>query len=345
MDLIYSKKGWLMFLISGSLIIGCLLFYFIYYKNNSNFPEIKEEFEIQGLTWSTFSYYFEPGCYEWVYNSRQSDRIIKKAKNSGANYLLLRAFYNGTPEGGLMGDDEEVKTYLGKAIKLAHDNDLSLLITPYVESRDYHSNPIWKLDKGIWTEKVLMLAQFAEENGVEMFSPGVEMNLILKEEAGIYMKEILPLIRKVYSGKVVTDEQYDNDNWKIIDDVDGFSGYDCIGLTLFPRKEYNGVSDIRSFEDYEDYVEKEAEVIDKLSQKYNISCKLALPIGLDYWKGSYPENPVPEAAVIAQATNRGLDILAKHNFTGLFIYHWASEHDHFGDKKDVELMLKERWTK
>jgi len=332
----------LIVLVIGLLASGITLFYYFNYIENSPFPEIKEEFEIQGLTWSTFSYYFESGCYDWVYNHDHSTRIINEAKNNGANYLLLRAFYNGTSDGGLVGDDKETKEYLGHAIRLAHEKNLSILLVPYVESRDYHSNPIWKLDKDVWTEKVLMLAQFAEDNDVEMFTPGVEMNLILKEESGDYMKNILPKIRNIYSGKISTAEQYDVENWKLIDDVEAFSGYDCIGLTLFPRKEYNGVSDMRSFEDYNTYVDEEANVIDMLSKQYNISCKIALPMGLDYWNGGYPEKPVPDAAIVAEATSKGLDILSEYNFTGVFISHWASTHDHFKDRKDVDTMLKER---
>ncbi|MCD6414350.1 MAG: hypothetical protein J7L23_01835 [Candidatus Diapherotrites archaeon] len=39
---------------------------------------------------------------------------------------------------------------------------------------------------------------------------------------------------------------------------------------------------------------------------------------------------------------RGLDILKEHNFTGVFINHWASEPDDFGDSKDVEHVLRNR---
>ncbi len=115
-------------------------------------------------------------------------------------------------------------------------------------------------------------------------------------------------------------------------------------MTVFPRKEYYGVSDIRSMEDYKDYVENEASIIDMLSKKYNIPCKLAVPMGLDYWKGSYEKQPNPDAAIVAQATSLGLNIFKDHNFTGVFISHWASEPDHFGTRKDVEIVLKEHWT-
>ncbi len=171
------------------------------------------------------------------------------------------------------------------------------------------------------------------------------MNLILDQrKVGAWFKEILPKIRNVYSGKVITAEHFDVDRWEILDEANSFEGYDCIGLTVFPRKEYEGVSDIRSMEDYKEYVENEADIIDMLSKKYKIPCKLAVPIGLDYWKGSHQTSPNPEANIVAIATNFGLNILKEHNFTGVFISHWASEPDHFGTRKDVEIMLKKRWT-
>jgi len=304
-------------------------------------PEIRKEFEIQGLTWRTISYYYHPGIYGEIYNYESNLRLIKKAKNVGANYLLIRVFYNGTPNGELIGNDNEAEEHLREAITMAHDYGLKIFLTPYIESKEYWNGKRWKLNEDLWTKIVLKWAHFAEKNKVDMFAPGVEMNLIMdKERVGVWYKEILPEIRKVYSGKVITAELYDVERWKILDKAKSFAGYDCIGLTVFPRKEYGGVSDIRSFEDYASYVEEEANIIDILSDKYNISCKLAVPLGLDYWKGSQQKSPIPDAGIVAQATDIGLNIFKKHNFTGVFISHWASEPDHFGTRKDVEDVLR-----
>ena len=344
------KRKIKIFLTIGLLIIILIPLY-NYSKQKKTIPKIREEFDIQGLTWRTISYYYHPGIYKEIYNRKSNDRLIKKAKNIGANYLLIRVFYNGTENGGLVGNDTEAEQRLREAIAMAHSQKIKILLTPYVESRDYwDKNKKWVLSEKVWTDTVLKWAKFAERNNVEMFAPGVEMNLIFEENvSGEWFKTILPRIRKVYSGKIVTAEHYDIERWKILDEHNAFDGYDCIGLTFFPRKEYNGVSDIRSFEDYATYVEEEAKTIDMLSKKYNIKCKLAVPMGLDYWKGtSSPENtknPIPDAAIVAQAADIGLNILAKHNFTGIFISHWASEPDHFGKRKDVEIMLKEHWVK
>lgn len=335
--------------ISGLLIVGLVFStIFLYYliQQEPSFPKSGKE-EIRGLSWSTISYYYSPTIYGEVYNRKSNARLISKAKNAGANYLLIRAFYNGTKEGDLVGSETEAMPRLKEAIAMTHDNEMKILLIPYVESREYWETKQWTLSEDVWTSTVLKWARFAEENDVEMFAPGIEMNLILDENvSGEWVKGILPRIRGVYHGRVITAEHYDIERWKILDESGSFAGYDCIGLSLFPRKEYDGVSDIRSFEDYMTYVEEEARTMDMLSEKYNIQCKLAVPMGLDYWKGSYPEMSHPNATVIAQATDLGLDILEKHNFTGAFIMHWASEIDDFGENdKDVEMMLRRRWTK
>ena len=66
-------------------------------------------------------------------------------------------------------------------------------------------------------------------------------------------------------------------------------------------------------------------------------------MGLDYWRGSYPQSQVPNASIVAHALDIGLNILKEHNFTGVFISHWASEPDHFGNSREVEIMLRRRW--
>jgi len=340
----HSHKRKIKIFLIFCLVLTIALILYNYTRQQEVVPKIREEFKVQGLTWRTISYYYHPGIYKEMYNHESNSRLIKKAKEAGANYLLIRVFYNGTKDGGLVGNDIESEQQLRDAIAMAHNQKMNILLIPYVESRDYWDKK-WVLSEEVWTHIVLKWAKFAEENKVEMFAPGVEMNLILdKEKVGIWFKEILPKIRNVYSGKVITAEHFDVERWKILDETQSFTGYDCIGLTVFPRKEYNGVSDIRSMEDYKDYVENEASIIDILSKKYKISCKLAVPMGLDYWKGSYEKQPNPDALIVAQATGLGLNIFKEHNFTGVFISHWASEPDHFGTRKDVEIILKERWT-
>jgi hypothetical protein len=310
-------------------------------EGGSSFPEVKEEFPIQGLYWRTISYYYYPGIYGDLYNHEDNLRFVKKARNAGANYLFLRVFYNGTGEGGLVGNDEAAEFYLRDAISTAHEHGLKVLLVPYVESREYWVTRRWVLSGEAYTGTVLKWAEFAEENNVEMFAPGVEMSIIMDaDEAGEWLKTILPRIREVYTGEVAVIEHPYLDRPEVLDDHGAFAGYDCLGMTMFPWRRYEGGEiDIRSVEDYEREVEEIAQITDDLGAKYDIQCRLAAPLGLDFWQG---EDPPPD--VLVEVYGSGLDVLKAHGLTGVFLFHWASEHDHLGESREVEAMLKERWT-
>ncbi|WP_309493026.1 hypothetical protein [Candidatus Hecatella orcuttiae] len=138
------------------LVAGILLASgYVQQKGEYSFPESRREFEIQGLTWRTVSYYYHPGIYEEIYSPESNLRLVLKAKNVGANYLYIRAFYNGTEDGGVIGDYNEAATYLREAIATAHDFELGVFLVPYVESRDYWITKEWKLDEKNWTDVVL----------------------------------------------------------------------------------------------------------------------------------------------------------------------------------------------
>lgn len=98
-----------------------------------------------------------------IYNQESNLRIVLRAKNVGANYLYIRAFYNGTASGGVIGNDAEAESCLKEAIATAHDFGLGIFLAPYVESREYWITKEWKLDEDIWTRIVLKWAKFAEE--------------------------------------------------------------------------------------------------------------------------------------------------------------------------------------
>jgi len=60
---------------------------------------------------------------------------------------------------------------------------------------------------------------------------------------------------------------------------------------------------------------------------------------MDIWQGSEP-NPT----IRAKGYEIGLDVSKEYNLTGVFLHIWASEPDHLGSSKEVENMLRGRWT-
>ncbi len=304
------------------------------------FPQSSGEFEIQGLIWRSISYYYFDGIYGKMYNAEDNLRFLSKAKNVGANYLLVRAFYDGDENGNLIGNDEEAMSRLRGAVADAHNHKIKIFLTPYIESAEFWPERRWELSDEVWTEAVLKWARFAEENNVEMFAPGFEMGLIFKkEDAREWFKAILPQIREVYNGKVAFAEIPWGEQWDYIDGGNAFAGYDCAGITIFPWNNYDGTSDIRSFDVFRDFVKGRARRLDEIAEKYNTDCRFVATLGMDFWYGE-----MPEPDIRAEGYEIALGILKGHDITGVFMHLWASEHDQLGDSHVVEDMLKQRWT-
>lgn len=150
---------------------------------------------------------------------------------------------------------------------------------------------------------------------------------------------ILPEIRKVYRGKVVFVEIPYGKQWETIEKESPFFGYDCVGITIFPWKEYAGINDLRSYQDLREFVDARARTLNELGEKYDIDCRIAATLGMDHWYGE-----MSEPDIRAKGYAIALDILKEHQITGVFLHIWASEQDHLGDSTEVENMLGGRWT-
>lgn len=318
-------KRYVVSLLLIGLAMGTALPGYYSHQSGESCSRSKGEFEIQGLIWRTLDHYYR-GVYEDQYNPEGNLRLIAKAKDVGANYLLVRALYSCTETGELIGDDVAAERYLREAIATAHGWGMKIFLTPYIESARFWPERECELSREGWTEAVLRWAQFAERNEVELFAPGFEMSLIMEaDEAGEWLKRILPEIREVYSGKIATAEHPYIGRWEILDQHNAFAGYDCIGMTIFPWKKYDGEIDLRSLEDYRADVEERAEIIDYLGDKYGINCRFVATLGMDLWQGGEPD-----PATRARAYEIGLDALKEHELTGVFLHSWASEPDQLG---------------
>jgi hypothetical protein len=332
-------KAGLAMVLSGLLLvatlIGCTPA-----EEEITFPEGSGEFEIQGLTWRTIAYYYFPGIYEELYNAEDNLRLIHKAKNVGGNYLLLRAFYDCAEDGSLVGDDEAAEDCLSQAIATAHSYDINIFLTPFVESMEFWPERKWELSVEAWTEVVLKWAAFAEANDVEMFAPGFELGIIMdKGQSLAWFPAILPQIRAVYSGRVVFAEIPYGGQWDYLDENNAFSGYDGAGITVFPWMDYDGVHDLRGFDDLTSFVEAQAESLDYIVEKYGFDFGFIATLGMDDWYGD-----IPPPDILAAGYGVAMDVFKGHNISGLFLHIWASEHDQLGDNTEVEAMLRARWT-
>ncbi|MCD5408238.1 hypothetical protein LR090_03240, partial [Candidatus Bipolaricaulota bacterium] len=92
------------------------------------------ELEFRGLIWRTIDRCYHPGIYAEIYDPASNRRLLGKAEEVGANFLLLSVFYSCSPTGELVGNDAEAEYYLGEAIRAAHAAGFRVFLTPYVES-------------------------------------------------------------------------------------------------------------------------------------------------------------------------------------------------------------------
>ena len=309
-------------------------------QEEATFPESSGEFAIQGLTWRSIAYYYHPGIYEEIYNAEANLRLVYKAKNVGANYLMVRAFYDCAEDGSLLGDDAAAEACLSEAIATAHSYGISIFLTPFVESMEFWPERKWHLSVDAWTKAMLHWAAFAEANDVEMFAPGFELGLIMDTEQSVaWFPAILPQIRQVYSGQVVCAEVPYGEPWDFLDAHGVFSGYDGIGVTLFPWMDYDGVHDLRGFDDLATFIEEKATSLDETVARYGADFGFIATLGMDDWYGAWPD---PDILAIGYGV--AMDIFKEHNIGGLVLHLWASEPDQLGESTEVEAMLKARWT-
>jgi len=108
--------------------------------------------EFRGLIWRTIDRYYHPGIYAEMYDPESNHCLLNKAKEVGANFLLVRAFYSCSQSGELVGNDAEAEDYLGRAIDQAHAEGFGIFLTPYVESACFWPDQECVLSEEVWTE-------------------------------------------------------------------------------------------------------------------------------------------------------------------------------------------------
>lgn len=113
-------------------------------------------------------------------------------------------------------------------------------------------------------EQVLTLAIFAEEQKVELFEPFRHFDLLPSEEYISLYKELLPELRKVYSGKLVlSPDVLDVDFSLDLEEV--LAGYDYVEVLAARNPPLNP-----NTSDYEKTIRKYLNFVDNLRSKYGI---------------------------------------------------------------------------
>ena len=118
-------------------------------------------------------------------------------------------------------------------------------------------------------------AEICENEGVEIFSPvasGQLYLLLLNEEAFRWANELLPEVRKVYSGLLV--QKVDLNPWTqqlhragLTKEVYDFEGWDYVSTDVFGSCDMNG-EPVRTYDDWRNYIRDLLNFSLSLNEKY-----------------------------------------------------------------------------
>jgi len=215
---------------------------------------------------------------------------IAVAKNAGANWVGLMYFVEVDWDTGKMFEPRwGSQKRLRKMIREAKKQGLKVLLQIYPEYYIEGAPPGYshaiELEHGPFknqegflkkaTDLVLEIAKLAEEEKVDMFSPWCEMNIFVDwEHSKKWTQEILPKIRKVYSGLVappkgeITWRKYGLKNEGDLSYWD-FSGYDYVWADVFDSDYHlNGLQgSCKNEKDYRRYIRTLLSFLQKLKEK------------------------------------------------------------------------------
>ena len=220
----------------------------------SLFPEGNRKIAYRGFVWS-------PRFFE----------SFLVAKLAGANIVEIKIDYLVTPDYNFIPAGEDCKPtelkkqreWIAEKIKQAHNYNLAVHLLPFIRVADWAFNvreppferiPEEKRDLFLsrLTNLSIELAEFAQDNNVEIFTPMVEPHQWVGwRRSSQWHQEILPKIKKVYKGKLMVTYQNfldiigreiqgkgiseDEKYWREFD----YSGYDFVG----PNMNANHVND------------------------------------------------------------------------------------------------------
>jgi len=247
--------------------------------------------------------------------------VFNKAKEAGANYIII-TFWVYSDLSGEIAYCEPAEDRLIQLIREAHSRGFKVWLnirTPLKEilpseegSLLFELNP--ELFDGLSDEArsnflknlkpiILKWAEICENEGVEIFTPvasGQLYLLLLNEEAFTWSNDLLPEVRKVYSGMLV--QKIDLNPWTqqlhragLTKEVYDFKGWDYVSTDIFGSSDMNG-RPIRTYDDWRNYIQDLLNFSLSLNERYKTkgvifgpeimvpeSEQSTLTAGTDFW--------------------------------------------------------------
>jgi len=176
------------------------------------------------------------------FSTRYSDESLEKLSGLGVDHISIiptryQDSYNSTDikKTDKTPSDSSVK----HAIRKAHKLGLKVMLKPHIDLIDKYDGTYWRADIGFSRDKdwekwfreykkfILHYARMAERLDVEIFCVGTELSFTTQKN-DYWQNELIPAIKKVYTGKLVYAANWDNFKnikfWKDLDYI-GIDAY------------------------------------------------------------------------------------------------------------------------
>jgi hypothetical protein len=227
-----------------------------------------------------------------------SPELAKELKDMGVNWIQLILWVQVTDDGklipfwdslygpsdvarysgveGVIRESQRTEEVMVQRIKEAHENGFKVFLCTYHERigahHEYGRGLKVDVDSLLRQAKEIALkwARIAEENGVEMFAPRKELQMLVGDRKALeWDDEILPELRKVYHGSLVRGA-FSLYNWskgKFVIPAEelpaDMSGWDYLGVDLYGNR-------VNTFEEWAAYVKRFALKVQELKEKHGL---------------------------------------------------------------------------
>ncbi len=215
----------------------------------------------------------------------------------GANFVELEWHFSIDSESWEITADKSERE-MKKKIARAHEQGLGVYLLPFLHFKDkpgaVGAATAPDLDRFLAQLDSLAVewATFAEENKVELFTPVNELqHWVGREEGNIgfiraseWYQRILPKIRKVYSGELITGYNsffYDLISQNVSDYEINQTGYDYISLSVVPHR-------IKNYDDYTLLVDHLMETAEYWKKKFGAKGIMVTEVGVPESSDSLP---------------------------------------------------------
>ena len=243
------------------------------------------------------------GWYGYLADDEINEENIKKIKELGGNSVNINVYYEYSLENEsfiLLSNLTKIK----EKIELSHKNGLKVFLSPFANliGGHYTGGAITKPENFLNGAKNISieLAKLAQENNVEIYAVWNELGLAIHKLPNSvnltneWLQDVREDVRKVYNGTLTTKEGV---QLKLYESYN-FSGYDCIGLTIYPfttsfaKDPYKNFTyaGVENLEEYEIVVKDELKRIEELKERFNINCVILGEIGIDVVGGKFIGN-------------------------------------------------------